>query len=83
MGTDQGLISRENCWISAGDQEMERLVNSKLNGRQIKNVVSTAHALATMENCRIKLAHLSKALTVSERFMCEFNGAEHVDSVST
>ncbi|KAF2174780.1 hypothetical protein K469DRAFT_613315 [Zopfia rhizophila CBS 207.26] len=63
------------------DQEMERLVSSKLNRRQIKNVVSTAHALATKEKCRIKFGHLSKAVTVNERFMREFNRTEHINSV--
>ncbi|KAF1963459.1 P-loop containing nucleoside triphosphate hydrolase protein [Byssothecium circinans] len=63
------------------DEELERLVTSKLNGRQIKNVVSTAHALATKEECRMRFTHLSKAVKVSEKFMREFNKTEHIDSV--
>ncbi|XTI87880.1 P-loop containing nucleoside triphosphate hydrolase protein [Cenococcum geophilum] len=63
------------------DEELERLVSSKLNRRQIKNTVSTAHALATKGECRIWFTHLSKALTISEKFICEFNGAEHVTSL--
>ncbi|KAH8719447.1 P-loop containing nucleoside triphosphate hydrolase protein [Phaeosphaeriaceae sp. PMI808] len=43
------------------DEEFERL---------IKNVVSTAHALATR-----------RSVKVSEKFISEFNGAEHITSV--
>ncbi|KAH6666386.1 P-loop containing nucleoside triphosphate hydrolase protein [Halenospora varia] len=62
-------------------KELERLACSKINGRQIKNIVATACALAIKQQSKISFQHLQKAVHSSEKFIREFNGTEHVDSV--
>jgi hypothetical protein len=42
---------------------------------QIKNLVSTAHALATQEGCQVTMSHLEVAITACEDFECDFKGA--------
>ncbi len=42
---------------------------------QIKNVVSTAHALATEEGARVTISHLEFAVDFGEDFECDFKGA--------
>ncbi|KAF2175877.1 hypothetical protein K469DRAFT_609167, partial [Zopfia rhizophila CBS 207.26] len=47
----------------------------------IKNIVSTAYALAIKEKYRIKFTYLSKAITVNKRFIYKFNKIENINSV--
>jgi SpoVK/Ycf46/Vps4 family AAA+-type ATPase len=42
---------------------------------QIKNLVSTAHALATQEGCQVAMSHLDVAIDACEDFECDFKGA--------
>jgi SpoVK/Ycf46/Vps4 family AAA+-type ATPase len=42
---------------------------------QIKNLVSTAHALATQEGCQVAMSHLDVAIDACEEFECDFKGA--------
>jgi hypothetical protein len=42
---------------------------------QIKNLVSTAHALATQEGCQVAMCHLDVAIDACEDFECDFKGA--------
>ncbi|KAL9129214.1 MAG: hypothetical protein Q9217_002283 [Psora testacea] len=63
------------------DKEMEGLAKAKLNGRQIKNVVAIAHALATKKNTRVAYPHLVQAVKASENFIREFNGMSIVESL--
>jgi hypothetical protein len=41
---------------------------------QIKNIVATAHALATKEKTQLSLCHIQVAVLASEKFLNEFNG---------
>jgi hypothetical protein len=42
---------------------------------QIKNLVSTAHALATEEEAPMTISHLGAAIDAGEDFECDFKGA--------
>jgi hypothetical protein len=42
---------------------------------QIKNLVSTAHALAIQEGCQVTMSHLEVAITACEDFEYDFKGA--------
>jgi SpoVK/Ycf46/Vps4 family AAA+-type ATPase len=42
---------------------------------QIKNLVSTAHALAIQEGCQVTMSHLEVAIGACEDFECDFKGA--------
>ncbi|KAL5352249.1 hypothetical protein ACLOAV_002196 [Pseudogymnoascus australis] len=61
--------------------ELKRFTAGKYNGRQIKNIVATAHALATKQRCRIRFEHLQRAVAINERFVREFYGKDYADSV--
>ena len=49
--------------------------------QQIKNVIATAHALATTENTQVTYPHILKAVKASENFFSEFNGADVIASL--
>ncbi|KAF4628400.1 hypothetical protein G7Y89_g9752 [Cudoniella acicularis] len=50
-------------------------VRKERNGREIKNLVSTAHALAIQEGCQVTMSHLEVAIGACEDFECDFKGA--------
>ena len=57
------------------DEEcLDRLGNEHLNGRQIKNAVRTAQALALSDECELKASHIYQSLTAMSMF--EINFAE-------
>jgi hypothetical protein len=49
---------------------------------QIKNLVSTAHALATEEGVRVTISHLEFALDVGEDFECDFKGVGRTEALN-
>jgi hypothetical protein len=53
-------------------EPLERLASKELNGRQIKNVVRTAHALAVSRSETMKFAHINMALRAVEAFETDF-----------
>lgn len=57
-------------WVNMGS--LERLANKEVNGRQIKNIVRTAHALAVSQNESMKFAHINLALRAMEAFESDF-----------
>ncbi|KAG0645018.1 26S proteasome regulatory subunit [Hyphodiscus hymeniophilus] len=66
---------------TVSSKQLEGLVSHRLNGRQIKNIVATAHAMATKEKCPIKIEHLAKAVAINERFVREFYGKGKTDGM--
>lgn len=58
-------------WMNMGS--LKRLASKELNGRQIKNVVRTAHALAVSESEAMKFAHIDMALRAMEAFAMIFS----------
>ncbi len=48
---------------------------------QIKNVVSTAHALATRKGSRVIMSHLEVAIAAGADFECDFRGAGQVGNM--
>ncbi|OCL02005.1 P-loop containing nucleoside triphosphate hydrolase protein [Glonium stellatum] len=57
-------------WVNMGS--LERLANKELNGRQIKNIVRTAHALAVSQSESMKFSHVNMALRAMEAFETDF-----------
>ncbi|KAI9695805.1 MAG: hypothetical protein M1836_006071 [Candelina mexicana] len=64
-------------------KELEILARRDLNDRQIKNIISTAHALATRKGIRVTIAHLEVAITAGEDFEGDFKGAGQVDNMGS
>ncbi|PMD60193.1 uncharacterized protein K444DRAFT_503323, partial [Hyaloscypha bicolor E] len=58
--------------IDIKDEELEELTIPKLNGRQIKNIMSVAQAFARKERSKIEFLYTKKALEANEKFFTEF-----------
>ncbi|RYP67904.1 hypothetical protein DL769_005640 [Monosporascus sp. CRB-8-3] len=58
------------------DKELDQLVRIELNGRQIKNVVATACALAA-KTSRVRFVHLETAIKAGKKFVDDFYGTNH------
>ncbi|KAL4757808.1 ATP-binding protein [Aspergillus foveolatus] len=58
------FLSRPNT-VRFSDEELDQLAKLKLNGRQIKNVVRTAHLLAQEEECALKYEHVRMFLDLT------------------
>ena len=56
------------------DEDFERLSRRNLNGRQIKNAVRTAQALALNEDKPLSMQHIIKVLDVAETFERDLKG---------
>ncbi|CZR66033.1 uncharacterized protein PAC_15933 [Phialocephala subalpina] len=54
---------------------LEFLVEKQLNGREIKNLASTAQALALQEGVQVAMSHLEFAIDAGEDFERDVNGA--------
>ncbi|KAH8586089.1 P-loop containing nucleoside triphosphate hydrolase protein, partial [Bisporella sp. PMI_857] len=63
--------------------DFESLVGKKRNGREIKNLVSTAHALAIQEGCQVTMSHLEVAITACEDFECDFKGTGSTEALNS
>ncbi len=50
------------------------LARRDVNGRQIKNLVRAAHALAVHENVALTMEHIRRVLDVAESFDVDFKG---------
>lgn len=51
---------------------LDSLAAEELNGRQIKNIVRTAHALAVSSNNQLGHCHINKALNAMKIFEADF-----------
>lgn len=56
------------------DQDLESLARHEMNGRQIKNTVRTAQALALNERAIMRMSHVKRVLDVSEAFDRDLKG---------
>lgn len=56
------------------DKDFETLSRHRLNGRQIKNTVRTAQALALNENEELTMTHIKRVLEVAETFDRDLKG---------
>jgi hypothetical protein len=50
---------------------------------QIKNLVSTAHALDTQEGAPVTMSHLEFAVEAREGFECDVKGAGQIESLNS
>ncbi|KAI4169410.1 MAG: hypothetical protein LQ343_005714 [Gyalolechia ehrenbergii] len=57
-----------------GEKDFDRLARHNLNGRQIKNAVRTAQALAVNEKKPLDMGHIGKVLEVAETFEKDLKG---------
>lgn len=62
-------------------EELETLARRELNGRQIKNVVRTAQALAGSMMEPLSLKHLTRVLEVTEQFEHDLKGTGQIDGM--
>ncbi len=50
---------------------------------QIKNIVSTAHALASRKGSRVAISHLEVAIDAGKDFECDFKGAGQIGNLQS
>ncbi|KAF3492126.1 uncharacterized protein GIQ15_01643 [Arthroderma uncinatum] len=62
---DNGVVA------SVDDDELNALAQAKINGRQIKNAMSVAHALAVKDGSGLNFFHIRSVLGVSGHFVPE------------
>ncbi|KAF7166684.1 hypothetical protein CNMCM6106_002400 [Aspergillus hiratsukae] len=62
-------------------EDLYRLESLRLNGHQIKNLTSVAHALATFDGRRMSYEHLEMAAKLNEKFADEFGESEHLKNM--
>jgi hypothetical protein len=49
---------------------------------QIKNLMSTAHALATEEEARVTISHMEVAIAAGEDFEGDFKGVGQIENLN-
>ncbi|KIM25038.1 hypothetical protein M408DRAFT_331498 [Serendipita vermifera MAFF 305830] len=64
----KAFLTKVGAAETLSKQEWTALVSKKVNGRQIKNAVRTAQALAHSKNEELKFAHINQVLTVMDQF---------------
>jgi len=60
--------------VPFADKDFDRLSREGLNGRQIKNAVKTAQALAVYEKAPLSIEHINRVLEVAESFERDLKG---------
>lgn len=64
------------------ESDLDKLAKHSLNGRQIKNAVRTAQALAVNEGVPLSMGHISKVLDVAQAFEQDLKGGTGYMDVS-
>lgn len=65
-------------WLN--DLSIEQLAKHELNGREIRNIVHIAHALAASEDTTIKFEHIRMGLTALKNFENDLEKARKTSS---
>lgn len=75
--------AQKGCKVATfTDEELDALSRHQLNGRQIKNIVRTAQALALNEGATLCLAHVKSVMEVAENFERDLKGGSgYVDAM--
>lgn len=71
---------RKETFYSAS--ELQDLAEHNLNGRQIKNAVRAAHALAAFHGKNLSIAHVQTVLDVGKVFENDFKGTGKIDNMN-
>jgi len=85
-----GMVAREEMAENETDKERQVITEEEfdsmsrrnLNGRQIKNAVRTAQALAMTQNEALSMKHLELVLGVTEGFERDLKGQGQLDSMN-
>ncbi|RAQ43815.1 hypothetical protein AFGD_012609 [Aspergillus flavus] len=65
------------------DHDLRRLEDMNLNGREIKNLTSIAHSLATCQATRVGYGHLELAAKSQEKFIEQFGRPASLEGMYT
>ncbi|KAE8383895.1 hypothetical protein BDV26DRAFT_287310 [Aspergillus bertholletiae] len=63
--------------------ELDRLASTRLNGRDVKNLVSIAQALAAVDKSRVTYQYLESAAKANDKFDEEFSSKGLMDALYT
>lgn len=69
----ENSVSNEKLsWLE--DDVFEEIVGTNVNGREVKNIMRVAHALATIEKRKIEAGDVLQALEAHRQFQLELEG---------
>lgn len=65
------IVKEENVeWNDDMDEKIERMVKrSKINGRQIRNIITSANLLAKSQNKKLRFKHIEDVHEITEQFL--------------
>jgi hypothetical protein len=69
-------VSEKSAELLRSDRSLQRLAQERLNGRQIKNIVRAASALALGGCTTIRLEHITMALDAAKAFEAHFDASQ-------
>ena len=76
------MNSPEVSHLWSDDKSLERFAAEAINGRQIKNTVRTARALAISNGVPLHVTHIETSLRAMRNFETDFTeGVEHTQSI--
>ncbi|GJJ06517.1 hypothetical protein Clacol_000709 [Clathrus columnatus] len=75
--TKLGVTIGNDLKADVTEEQLEKLSDKDINGRQVKNAVKTASSLATSRGEKLGYKHLSEVLNVMEQFATEFETMRH------
>ncbi|KAF2726605.1 P-loop containing nucleoside triphosphate hydrolase protein, partial [Polyplosphaeria fusca] len=61
--------------------DLDCLVGIKLNGREIKNIVSVAQAFTEYEKTQVRMSHLESAVEANREFQSDFRGVGQMEAM--
>ncbi|KAI9770678.1 MAG: hypothetical protein M1839_003062 [Geoglossum umbratile] len=85
-----GKSAREKVWVAflqrsgasyVKSSELGKLIEKDINGRQIKNAVRTAHALAMNEGEDMSYKHLETVIDATADFDRDFKGSGYIENM--
>ncbi|KAI9770217.1 MAG: hypothetical protein M1839_003245 [Geoglossum umbratile] len=87
-----GKSAREKVWVAflqrsgtscIKSNELGKLIEKDINGRQIKNAVRTALALAMNEGKDMSYEHLETVIDATAEFDRDFKGSGQIENLSS
>jgi AAA+ superfamily predicted ATPase len=72
--------SPNSAFQGMDDRFLDTISAKDLNGRQIKNIVRTAHAIAISSNEKLATKHIESAMEIFEEFERDFDDYGAVDA---
>jgi hypothetical protein len=77
------FLRRSANTAAFSDEALDKLAEVQLNGRQIKNVLKTAHLLAIEQETELHFDHVDTVLKLKAAHVRKPNGLGQIDAMET